>query len=105
MTTPLPSSSSSSSSSSSPAQNRRAYPTDVSDAEWAIWERLLPRKAVIPNFPESKYSRREVLNAILYRKRNGCVWRCLPHDLPPWELVYYHFKQWRNAKVFDRIND
>ena len=46
-----------------------------------------------------------MLNAILYRKRNGCVWRCLPHDLPPWELVYYHFKIWRGRRVFERIND
>lgn len=103
MTTPT--STPSPSSSAAPTPSRKSYPTDVSDAEWAIWEQHLPPQVIHPNFPEAKYSRREVLNAYLYRKRNGCVWRCLPHDLPPWELVYYHFRVWSRRGVFERIND
>ncbi len=31
---------------------------------------------------------REVVNAIYYLSREGCSWRALPHDFPPWKTVY-----------------
>jgi transposase len=37
------------------------------------------------------HSRREIVNAILYIVTAGCVWRLLPHDLPPWKTVYDYF--------------
>ena len=40
---------------------------------------------------------REILNAIFYILSNGCAWRLLPHDLPPWPTVYYYFRCWRIA--------
>ena len=48
---------------------------------------------------------REVLNAIFYHLRSGCAWRMLPHDLPPWQTVYGCFRDWRNAGVWEAIND
>ena len=65
---------------------RQPYPSDLTDAQWAILEPPTP--------PEEPLGRprgvdlREVINAILYRNRNGCTWRAWPHDFPPWRNVY-----------------
>jgi hypothetical protein len=67
--------------------SRKAYPSDLSDAQWEILEPLLP-----PPDPEGRplvYARREIVNALLYVLRTGCAWRQLPHDLPPWQTVYW----------------
>ena len=48
---------------------------------------------------------REVVNALFYVLRSGCAWRMLPHDFPPWQTVYGYFRQWRNAGIWEMIND
>jgi len=82
---------------------RQAYPSDLTDSQWEMI------KAIVPE-PKSggrpaKYSRREVLNALLYLERTGCQWRALPHDLPPWKLVYWYFMDWRASGRLDHIYD
>ena len=62
------------------AFERRRYPTDLTDAEWAQVEPLLPRPARRGRKPGVDL--REVLNAIRYLARAGCGWRLLPHDFP-----------------------
>lgn len=42
---------------------------------------------------KGKHSRREVLNAIFYVARNGCVWEALPHDFPPYKTVYDYYRK------------
>jgi len=84
---------------------RRLYPSDMTDDEWAIWEPVLPAVPLHPNFPEPKYSRRELLNGVLYRMRTGCQWRHLPHTFPPWQSTASHFYRWRNSGVFERARD
>jgi transposase len=77
------------------------YPSDLTDAQWAIIEPLLPA----PNTggrPE-KHRRREVVDAILYVVRTGCSWRQLPVDFPPWQTAYWHFTRWEEDKVTERI--
>jgi transposase len=61
---------------------RRAYPTDLTDAQWVIIEALLPppRRGGRPE----KHPRRAIVDAILYVVRTGCSWRQLPTDFPPW---------------------
>lgn len=90
------------------AKARKPYPTDLSDKEWARIEHLVPQpksggKKTAGGRPP-KYDRREVLNALFYMTKAGCTWRMLPHDLPPWEVVYMYFAQWRDEGVFERIN-
>ena len=34
---------------------------------------------------------------LLYRLREGCRWRSLPHDFPGWKICYYHYNVWRSA--------
>lgn len=33
------------------------------------------------------------------------AWRMLPHDLPPWRIVYYYFMVWRREGLWQRIHD
>ena len=64
---------------------RAAYPSDLTDAEWAVLEEFFPTPP--PGPKERKYSRREVVNAIRYKQRTGCQWQYLPHDFPPWKVT------------------
>jgi transposase len=81
---------------------RKAYPTDLTDDQWAHIRLLLPRKRGKGGRP--KHSRREMLNAILYIVRSGSQWRLLPHDFPPWQSVYGFFRQLGQAGVWESIN-
>lgn len=80
---------------------RQAYPDDVSDAQWARVEALLPAPARSGAPP--RYARREMLNAMLYVLRTGCSWRHLPHEFPPWGAVWQQWRRWRDAGVFERL--
>jgi transposase len=84
------------------AAHRRAYPSDVTDAEWALVEPLVP--APKSGGRKAEHSRREIMNAIFYVLRSGCQWRMLPHDFPPWETVYDYFRRWRDGGVWEEIN-
>jgi len=79
---------------------RRAYPSDLTDAEWKILEPLIPE--VSEEATVETISRREIVNGILYVLRSGCPWRLMPHDLPAWGTVYYYFRTWRIAGIWDK---
>src|SRR5215472_5598154 len=81
---------------------RRAYPSDLRDGEWAILEPLVP--AVKPGGRPARWSRREIVNGILYVVRGGNQWRAMPHDLPPWQTVYYYFRIWRNDGTWEAVH-
>lgn len=80
---------------------RRAYPTDLTDAQWAILAPLVP--APKPGGRPPLHARREIVDALVYVLRTGCAWRLLPHDFPPWQTVYDYFRQWRIAGTWDQI--
>jgi transposase len=78
------------------------YETDLTDAEWALIEPLMPA-------PKQRgrpwaWPLREILNAIFYVLRGGVAWRLLPNDLPPRTTVYRWFAHWRDTGLFERIN-
>lgn len=81
---------------------RKTYPTDLTDEEWAHLSILLPRKR--GKGRTLKHGGREMLNAILYVVRTGCQWRALPHDFPPWQTVYGFFRALCRAGVWETIN-
>ena len=81
---------------------RKSYPSDLSDREWQLLEPLLPPPK--PGGRPIKYSRREVFNAIRYVLRNGCAWRMLPHDLPPWRTAFHYFRTWRWDGTWERVH-
>jgi putative transposase len=81
---------------------RKACPSDLADAQWAILEPLIPvNRLGRPRDVEM----RGVLNAIFYLTRSGCHWDMLPHDLPPKSTVYDHFKRWREDGTWQVILD
>ena len=82
---------------------RKPYPTDLSDQEWALIEPYVP-ETKRGGRPE-KYPKREILNAIFYIVRGGCAWRLLPHDFPPWQIVYHYFWLWRQDGTWQHIHD
>jgi len=81
---------------------RRAYPTDLSDAEWTILAPLVPSPK--PGGRPCRWTRRELLDGMYYAFRGGCAWRLLPHDRPPWQTVYHYFRLWRIDGSWERLN-
>jgi putative transposase len=81
---------------------RKAYPSDLSDAQWALIEPLIP---INTTGRPRKVDMREVFNAILYINRSGCQWDMLPHDFPTKSTVYDHFAQWRDDGTWQRMMD
>ncbi len=67
------------------------YATDVTDAEFALVEPLLP--AARRGGRRRTTLLREVVNALLYLRRTGCPWRMLPREFPPRSTVYGHFRR------------
>jgi putative transposase len=86
----------------STSQTRGVYPTDLNDNEWNVIAPLMP-KAKSTGRPRL-HAWREVLNAIFYVAKNGCHWRALPHDFPPWQSVYHYFRLWRINGTWERLN-
>lgn len=82
---------------------KRAYPSDLTDAEWQIVQPLIP-PAKRGGRPRT-LDMRLVLNAIFYLLRSGCSWRMLPHDFPPWQSVYDYFRRWRKDGTLQHIHD
>ena len=81
---------------------RKAYPSDVTDAEWEIIESLLPTAQGVGRPREVDL--REIINGIFYVVREGCSWRDLPHDLPPWQTVYNYFRHWQRLGIWQKIH-
>ena len=79
------------------------YTSELTDTEWEIIRRLLPVKGKMGRPP--RYERRAVMSAIFYITRSGCAWRDIPHDFPPWRLVYHYFAKWHQLGIWQRIND
>jgi transposase len=80
---------------------RKAYSTDVSDAEWTF---LLPYLSLMrEDAPQREHPLRELFNALRYLVKTGCGWRLLPHDLPPWTAVYQQARRWLHNGVFEQI--
>ncbi len=82
---------------------REAYPTDVSDEEWAFVAPYLT--LMTEEAPQRKHSLREVFNGLRWMLRAGSAWRMMPHDLPPWAAVYQQSQRWFKAGVFEAIVD
>ncbi|XGV97633.1 MAG: IS5 family transposase (plasmid) [Leptolyngbya sp. BL-A-14] len=81
-----------------------AYSSSLTDAEWAILEPLLPQ--LLPQKKQTRpcdWTKRAIIDGILYQLKNGCNWVDLPKDLPPYSTVYWHYKQWRAAGVIEQL--
>ena len=79
-----------------------AYPSDLTDLEWRLLEPLLPLPSRYGR--PRQYPLRAVLNAIFYVLRTGGQWRAVPHDFPPWSLVYHYWRHWRRSGLWEQRN-
>jgi transposase len=83
------------------------YPTDLTGAQWAVLEPLLPVMLCLTALggrPE-KHHRRAIVDAIFYLVDNGIKWRALPADFPPWRTVYGFCARWKKDGVLADITD
>jgi transposase len=78
---------------------RTAYPSDVTDEEWAFCASYLA--LMKEDVPQRKYPLRVLFNGLRYMVRAGCPWRMLPHDLPPWQAIQQQTLRWIGAGVFE----
>ena len=83
-------------------RNGLRYASDVTDREWQLIVRLLPKPRRVGRPREVDL--RVVLNAMLYILATGCQWRALPKDFPPFTTVQYYFYNWRDTQLWRRIN-
>jgi len=84
---------------------RKSYPTDLTDEQWAILEPLVPAARTKRGGRPREVPMREVINTILYLNRTGCQWDMLPHDLQPKSTAYEYFSQWRDDGTWARFTD
>jgi transposase len=86
-----------------PLARRQPYPSDLTDAQWALLAPLLREgDASGPGRPAT-VPLRELVHALLYMKQTGCPWRYLPHDLPPRSTVHYYFEQWTADGTLEEV--
>ena len=93
---------------SSPAdRSERSYPSDLTDQQWDLVAPLVATDSQAGPGSKGgrppKHSRRRILEAILYVNRAGCQWRMLPHDFPPYEVVFGYFQRWAADGTTDRV--
>ncbi|GGV05683.1 hypothetical protein GCM10010211_85630 [Streptomyces albospinus] len=87
---------------------RKSYPSDLSDARWALMESTLTawrteRQKTSLNLGGKVTDLREVLSAILYVNRTGIPWRYLPHDFPPHTTVFSYFSAWTADGTIEKL--
>src|SRR5215472_2129044 len=78
------------------------YPSDLTDAEWAIVEPMIPPAR--HGGRKRSVNVREVLNGIFYLLWTGCQWKALPKDLPPKSTVHWYFMLWEWDGTLERIH-
>jgi transposase len=80
---------------------RKVYPSDVTDDEWSF---VAPYLTLMTEAAQQRdYALREVFNGLRWIVRAGAPWRMVPHDLPPWWVVYQQSQRWIKAGVFEAI--
>jgi putative transposase len=82
--------------------SRTPYPSDLTDAQWNRLVHVVPNPK--PGGRPARYARREILNAVLYVTREGCSWRALPHDLPPYRIAFHYFRAWQRDGTWEQIH-
>jgi transposase len=78
------------------------YPSDLTDAEWALVEPMIP--------PAKRGGRRrevnvrEVLSAFFYVLSTVCQWQALPKGLPPKSAAHCYFMLWDWDGTLERLH-
>ncbi|MCG6497686.1 IS5 family transposase [Kitasatospora sp. A2-31] len=83
----------------------RRYPSDLTDAEWALVRPLLPVPAWMNGRggrPEG-YCHRQMIDAVRYLVAEGVRWASLPADFPRWRAAYRFFRRWRDNDLIKEL--
>ena len=83
-------------------RSKLRYPSDLTDAEWLLISRLIPRSKRGGN--KRTVDVREVVNGLMYVLSTGCQWAAIPKDLPPRSTVNFYFKRWEHDHTLDRLH-
>jgi transposase len=79
--------------------NKSGYPRDVTDEEWGL---VAPYLALCwEDAARRDYPLRAVFNGLRYIVKTGNQWRFMPHDLPPWPVVYQQMRRWLDGCCFE----
>ncbi len=73
------------------------YPSDLSDAQWEQIAEYFPQE------PNSDHHKRLLINGVLYLIDNGCKWRALPHDFPPYSTVHTFYRRARMSGLWEKV--
>jgi putative transposase len=74
------------------------YSTDLTDSEWEVITSILPDNR------RRKHPLRQICNGLFYVVKTGCQWRFMPENFPPWQTVYYYFRQWRDRGILEELH-
>ena len=74
----------------------KRYPSDLSDEEWSL------TSGFFASYRPLSATIREIVEACLYLGAEGCRWRALPKDFPPWQTVRWWWDRFRREGVWDR---
>lgn len=75
------------------------YPSDLTDTQWEQIAEYFPQG------PNSTHHKRSLVNAVLYLVNNGCKWRALPHDFPPYSTVHSFYRRARLSGLWEKVLD
>jgi transposase len=83
-------------------RSKLRYPSDVTDAEWALVGPLIPPAK--RGGGKRTVEMRSIVNGLMYVLSTGCQWRAIPKDLPPKSTVHGYFDLWTYDGTLDRIH-
>jgi len=73
------------------------YSSDLTDAQWEVIAEYFPQNG------NNDHHKRSLINAVLYLIDNGCKWRSLPHDYPPWSTVHSFYFRARKSGLWEKV--
>ena len=82
----------------------KKYSSDLSPKSWKVIEKIIQFRR------KSKWDLEQIVNAILYLTKNGCVWRDIPGEFPPWITIYWrpsllYYCKWVTDGTWKNISD
>ncbi len=82
-------------------RQRKAYRSDLTDAQWKRIKPLLPKPKWTGRKPVDD---REVINGILYVLATGCPWEYLPHDIQTsYQTCHRRLLDYQKRRVWQKI--
>jgi putative transposase len=71
--------------------------SDLTDSEWEVIQEIIDNQRKI------KHEKRVIINALHWLLTTGSQWRNMESKYPPWQTVYYHYRQWRKRGIIEEL--